>query len=453
MCFNARPREEKCMKKLTFEEKIEIMNPCSEDWNEMIGNDHFRFCSHCAKNVNDISNLTRKEATRLVRQSNGKLCVRYYVDPKTNRPVFLDTLHKITRRAPAVTAGVMATSFALATAAYSQGEPRPVTQDAVQTIIKPDSDVASISGYVTDPNGAAIPYVVVTLINEKTFAYRAANASFEGFYEFKDVQPGEYTLKFEGGGFEAKEIKSVSINGELRRDAGLAVQGLTEVVQVGGDEIRGEGSVTMGTMGEMVCIENVKSNPLVRAVMNDDLDEVKARVMMHAKVNARDKSRDGMTPLHAAVENGNIEIIQFLLDSGAKVNIRDFQKRTPLMMMDGDATAEIFDRLIRYGAKVQLVDGEKNTVLQHFVENADNEDIVRLLVSHGINVDAVNKGGETALMVAAENGNSADVKVLLESGADVSKLSRDGKTAWDMTDDADVRSLLESYGAVARTIK
>ena len=187
--------------------------------------------------------------------------------------------------------------------------------------------------------------------------------------------------------------------------------------------------------------------------MNDDLDEVKARVMMRAKVNARDKSRDGITPLHAAVENGNIEIIQFLLDSGAKTNIRDFQKRTPLMMMDDDATAEIFDLLIRYGAKVQLVDGEKNTVLHHFVENADDADIVRLLVSHGINVDAVNKSGETALMVAAENGNPADVKALLESGADVSKLSRDNKTAWDLTDDADIRSLLESYGAVARTIQ
>ena len=94
------------MKKLTFEDKIKVMNPCSENWDEMIGNDHFRFCSHCAKNVNDISKLTRKEAMRLVRQSNGKLCVRYYVDPKTNRPVFLDALQKITRRSPAVAAGV-----------------------------------------------------------------------------------------------------------------------------------------------------------------------------------------------------------------------------------------------------------------------------------------------------------------------------------------------------------
>jgi len=64
------------MKKLTFEEKIKIMNPCSENWDEMIGNEKFRFCSHWAKSVNDISKLTRKEAMRLVRQSNGKAAKR-----------------------------------------------------------------------------------------------------------------------------------------------------------------------------------------------------------------------------------------------------------------------------------------------------------------------------------------------------------------------------------------
>ena len=354
------------MKKLTFEDKIKVMNPCTEDWDEMIGNDHFRFCSHCAKNVNDISKLTKKEAMRLVRKSNGKLCVRYYVDPKTNRPVFLDTLHKIMRQAPAIAAGVMATSFALATAAYSQGEPRPVTHETVQTVIKTDGDVASVSGYVTDPKGAAIPYAVVTLINEKTFEYRAANASFEGFYEFKDVQPGEYTLKFEGGGFEAKEMKSVSINSELHRDAQLAVQGLAEVVQVGGEEIRGE---QFAIMGDIVCVENVKSNRLVRAVMSDDLDEVKARVMMRAKVNARDKSRDGMTPLHAAVENGNIEIIKLLLAKGAQINARNKVGGTPLMWAAVYGNDDAVKELLKAGADKSLKDEDGKTARDWAIKN------------------------------------------------------------------------------------
>jgi len=121
------------------------------------------------------------------------------------------------------------------------------------------------------------------------------------------------------------------------------------------------------------------------------------------------------------------------------------------MMMDDDATPEIFDLLLRYGAKVQLVDKEKNTVLHMFVGNADNADMVRLLISHGIDANAVNKSGETALMIAAENDQTDDVKALLESGADVSKMNFERKTAWDLADNEEVRSLLESYGAVART--
>jgi len=438
------------MKKVKFIENIKVKSPCSEEWEDMSGNEKIRFCSHCAKDVNNISEMTRKEAMRLIRKYEGRLCIRYHIDQTTQRPIFIDTLHKLTRRAPAMTAGVMATSFAVATAAYAQGEPVPVPRDTTQVVLKTDGDTSILSGYVTDPKGAAIPYAVVSLINQKTYDYRSISASFEGFYEFKDVQPGEYTLKFEGGGFEAREMRDIAVSngGELRRDASLALPSVNEVVTVGEKlEVR-----ESGLMGVISCVELlVPSNPLVTAVMNDDLEEVKARVMMRARVNARDKSHDGITPIHAAVENANIEIIQFLLDSGAKVNIRDSLKRTPLMMMDGDATPEIFDLLIRYGAKLQLLDKEKNTVLHHIVGNSDNPDLVRLLINHGIDVNAVNKSRETALMIAAENGNAESVKVLLESGADVTKLSAEDKTAWDLADDSNIKQLLESYGAVAKT--
>ena len=432
------------MKKLKFIEKIEIKSPCNEHWNEMIGNEQIRFCSHCAKNVNNISEMTRKEAARLVRRHNGQLCVRYYTDPKTNRPVFLDTLHRITRSSPKVAAGVMATSFAVATAAYAQSTPQTEPQTETQIELKTYPETSSVSGYVTDPKGAVVPFAVVTLINEKTFSYRAANASFEGFYEFKDVEPGEYTIKFEGGGFETRELKGVSVSGgTLRRDAQLAIQGLAETVEVSGDEVR-----EVATMGVFVCIE--AHNPLVQAVLNEDLEEVKVRVIMRSKVNVKDKAYDGMTPLHAAVETGNIAIVQYLLDSGAKVNIRDFEKRTPLLMMDGDATPELFDLLIRYGAKVKLMDKEKNTALHMLVQNADDEAMVRLLANHGVDVNAVNKDGETALMLAAENGNAKSVKALLESGADVTKLNSEKKSALDVASGDEVRKLLESHGAVAQ---
>jgi len=437
------------MKKVKFIENIKVKTPCSEEWNDMTGNERIRFCSHCAKDVNNISEMTRKEAMRLVRKYEGRLCIRYHIDPTTQRPIFIDTLHKITRRGPSVTAGVMATAFAVASASYAQSEPASQPQESAVVVPKLAAESATVTGYVTDPNGSAVSFAVVTLINEKTFEYRAVNASLEGFYEFKDVLVGDYTIKVEGNGFDIKEFKNVGISGsgDLRKDVQLTLPGVTEVVQVGSS--KQYTAVYASCAGDCSMIE--PTSPLVQAVYSDDLEDVKARVMMRAKVNVRDKAYDGITPLHAAVDNANIEIIQFLLDSGAKVNIRDSLKRTPLMMMDGDATPEIFDLLIRYGAKLQLLDKEKNTVLHHIVGNSDNPDLVRLLINHGIDVNAVNKSRETALMIAAENGSAESVKVLLESGADVTKLNAENRTAWDLADDSDIKQLLESYGAVAKT--
>lgn len=264
-------------------------------------------------------------------------------------------------------------------------------------------------------------------------------------YEFNDVTPGNYLVKFEAGGFEAKEVSDVYVSeaASLRRDASLGLPQVAEVVTVGG-----EPEIEMTVAGGAIFV-SVEHNALVQAVLNGDLEEVKARVMMRARVNVRDKAYDGITPLHAAVETGNVEIVQYLLSRGAKINIRDFQKRTPLMMLDEDATPEMFQLLLTYGAKVKLVDKEGNTVLHHFAAYDEQGDMIRTLVNYGVDVNALNKEGKTSLMVAAENESAANIEALIQSGADPNAAGRSGKTAWMLTEDAKTRSLLETFGATA----
>src|SRR5260370_37112321 len=62
-------------------DRITIPEPCNADWESMIGNDQVRFCEHCNLHVTNLSNLTRREAMRLVAQSQGRLCVRYIQRP------------------------------------------------------------------------------------------------------------------------------------------------------------------------------------------------------------------------------------------------------------------------------------------------------------------------------------------------------------------------------------
>jgi hypothetical protein len=59
-------------------EHIRIATPCRADWDDMSGDEQVRFCGKCEKNVYNISEMTRAEAEALVREKEGRLCVRMY---------------------------------------------------------------------------------------------------------------------------------------------------------------------------------------------------------------------------------------------------------------------------------------------------------------------------------------------------------------------------------------
>lgn len=437
---------EVCMKKSDVD-SIRVSDPCNESWEEMTGNDRVRFCSHCAKSVNNISEMRRKDVMRLVRQSEGRLCVRYRTDPKTKAPIFAHRLAAVARHGAA--AGVLGASLLGVNAAYAQGEAAPQLVQIERTE-KTGAASGKISGFVTDPNGAVIPYALATLTNQETMMAFVQNANGDGFYEFKDLAAGKYKLHFEAGGFAARDTPEVYLGeaSELRRDANLNLPQVAETVEVQGGEVMTTGLVAL----DPLILNFGPRNELVTAVLDEDFENVKARIVMRAKINVRDKSRLGMSPLHAAVQMGNVEIAAYLLANGAKPNLRDLGRQTPLMMMDEDATPELFDLLVRYGATVNLVDRRKNTLLHHYAESGDNPEIVRRLVLAGVNVNAVNKEGRTALMIAVENADADFVRAMIDNGADVNAVDRNGTSVVDLAaEGSEVKSLLETYGAIARS--
>jgi hypothetical protein len=59
-------------------ESLRIATPCSADWDEMAGDDRVRFCGKCEKNVYNLSAMTREAGEALVREKEGRMCVRMY---------------------------------------------------------------------------------------------------------------------------------------------------------------------------------------------------------------------------------------------------------------------------------------------------------------------------------------------------------------------------------------
>ncbi|MDI1446070.1 hypothetical protein [Polyangium sp. 6x1] len=65
-------------RRLPLLSRVEVAAPCSAAWASMVGDDRVRFCSSCEKNVYNLSALTAQEAEQLLREKEGKLCVRYF---------------------------------------------------------------------------------------------------------------------------------------------------------------------------------------------------------------------------------------------------------------------------------------------------------------------------------------------------------------------------------------
>lgn len=57
---------------------IKIASPCRADWNEMFGDERKRFCGACQLNVYNLSGMNKDEAEKLLIESEGRLCVRFY---------------------------------------------------------------------------------------------------------------------------------------------------------------------------------------------------------------------------------------------------------------------------------------------------------------------------------------------------------------------------------------
>ena len=403
----------------------------------MTGSEKARFCSHCAFEVNNISALTRKQALRLVHESNGRICVRYIKNPQTNAPVFADRLYQITRRAK-IAAGVLGATLAVSALAYAQSNaPVSLTQktEVSQTETgdknKTEGGTAIVSGTITDMNGALVPNAAVTLISLETGFSRSMTSDSEGFYQFENIRDGKYKVEAAAMGLEAavREI-NVSVN----------------QTKVANFELGAAVPVEMVTLGDIAVTEY--ATPLFTAISGGEIEEVRSLLVRGENVNAKDENYNRITPLFVAVENGNTEIAEMLLNFGAKINARDDNRQTPLMRLDEDADAELVNLLIKHGARVNVVDKEANTPLI-FAASSVKPEVLQILIRHSNDVNARNKAGRTALMEAAEADNLENVRLLLAAGADANLKDSDGETALTLTSDDEIETLLIEFGAEA----
>src|SRR5688572_23802543 len=162
---------------------------------------------------------------------------------------------------------------------------------------------------------------------------------------------------------------------------------------------------------------------VAEAAMKRDKEAVRALLKNGDDVNAA--QGDGMTALHWAARNGDVELTQMLLYAGANVKAATrLGGYTPLLMAADQGHATVIAALVAGGADVKASNALGTTPLM-LAAASGNPQAVTILVENGAEIEAKEKTfGQTPLMFAASNNRVDAMKALLKAGADVKTTSK-----------------------------
>ena len=156
--------------------------------------------------------------------------------------------------------------------------------------------------------------------------------------------------------------------------------------------------------------DNLTFTPLHLAVLYGNFDMCRLLVHYEANINCTDE--DGQTPLYSCLGiESSFDIFQFLLRSGARVDTQDVFERTPLHYAANSADKERVRLLLRLrGINVNAADYDGFTALHHVLSYCDLDvdiddirNIVHMLMDANADINTQDRRGQTPLHIAVSN--------------------------------------------------
>lgn len=152
-----------------------------------------------------------------------------------------------------------------------------------------------------------------------------------------------------------------------------------------------------------------------------------------------------------AARAGMIPVVDCLHKNGAEVNLKTAQ--TPLMAAVDCDNKEMMEFLIERGAEINVCDKGRISPLLIAAYN-QSLDILKYLIDHGADLEIKDKDGNTTLMVCARFEKPESLKLLLEYGANINEIDSNGMTAFKMAcryDSKKCAAIIAEYMAKTNT--
>ena len=231
---------------------------------------------------------------------------------------------------------------------------------------------------------------------------------------------------------------------------------------------KGEGEITVGTDAIVFSqstkrvaekketirhpdpINSEMDKALLKAVEDNRLDAVTDALRKGANVNAAPEN--ARTPLMIASENGNIQLVQALLDSGADPNIESRKwGRTALKLAARKGHIDIVDLLLDKGVPIDYRGNNNEKIYLNgasalsYAAAEGQGGMITHLIARGANPNLESFKGITPLFYAASEGKIDAVNALLNAGVLLDQVSSSGLTPLMAAAQADGHWELAAY--------
>ncbi|BES93469.1 Histone-lysine N-methyltransferase [Nesidiocoris tenuis] len=284
----------------------------------------------------------------------------------------------------------------------------------------PEELVAPMS--LTLSNGRAITSEGIPLPEREKLIYLLRNASpsedlrynYRALYQAAKAGEAEKVLHILGSGLSPNQPSMNPLMGAIKEGHLLVVHLL---VQAGAN---------------LETLDKYQYTPLMLAVQFKHNDIVKYLIKAGADVGF--KGAEGMTALHIAAKEGNLEACHYILTlvklPPAFIDTVDDGKWTALVWGAENCHSKVVRYLLEKNADPQIRDAEMNIAL-HWSAFAGSMEITEDLLNFGCAVNLSNSHGDTPLHIAARQAADNCVLLLLARGARTELVNKAGQTPRD----------------------
>jgi ankyrin repeat protein len=173
------------------------------------------------------------------------------------------------------------------------------------------------------------------------------------------------------------------------------------------------------------------SQALIAAIERNDMVELQQHLEQGVNLNERDHR--GRTAIMAATHANNPKIVKILIEAGADINLKDAMQDNPFLYAGAEGLLQILKLLIEAGADTKLTNRYGGNALIPAAEKGHVENVRELLSTTDVDVNHINNLGWTALLevtILSKGGpkHQQITRLLIDNGANVNIADRDGVT-------------------------